>query len=99
MPEKENRWGNATNTVVTPRIDGGPADLPDEERKHVTGFRFVYGLAPQEPVVQVRLGDQNSGFQTFHIPLPDAMYLLGALQHVQQETEAEIPSDPPALAK
>ncbi|GAB1580878.1 MULTISPECIES: hypothetical protein [Phyllobacteriaceae] len=97
MPEKEDHWN--ADTVFPPHIDGGPADLPEEERKHVLGFRFVYGLAPQEPMVQICLGDKNSESQTFHVPLPDAMYLLGALQHVQQETEAEIPGAPPILTK
>ncbi|KXF78705.1 hypothetical protein ATN84_02695 [Paramesorhizobium deserti] len=97
MPEKENHWN--VDTVSPPQIDGGPADLLADERKQVLGFRFVYGLAPQEPVVQICLQDRNSKSQTFHISLPDAMYLLGALQHVQQETEAEIPSEPPVLAE
>ncbi|RCS24707.1 hypothetical protein DUT91_04305 [Phyllobacterium salinisoli] len=99
MPENNNRWTKVIDTIFPVNGNGGPADLPNEEKKHLLGFRFVYGLAPQEPMVQLCLGDQKSKPQTFHISLPDAMYLLGALQHVQQETEAEIPSNPPALVK
>lgn len=97
MPERESRTG--ANGIIFPPYAGDGSALPEVEKKHVLGFRFVYGLAPQEPMIEIRLGDRNSVAQTFHIPLPDAMYLLGALQHVQQETEAEIPAEPPVSAK
>ena len=97
MPERENR--EETAGILFSPYAGNGLTLPEAEKKHVLGFRFVYGLAPQEPMVEIRLGDGNSGAQIFHLPLPDAMYLLGALQHVQQETETEIPSDLPILAK
>ncbi|GGA79113.1 hypothetical protein GCM10011491_02950 [Brucella endophytica] len=98
MPERESRL-DAAELTFPPHAGNGVAELSNAEKRHVVGFRFVYGLAPQEPMIELQLRDRDSGFQTFHIPLPDAMYLLGALQHVQQETEAEIPLEPPALAR
>ncbi|PYE86653.1 hypothetical protein [Phyllobacterium leguminum] len=97
MPERESRPDPAD--IIFPQYAGDGPALLEDEKKHVLGFRFVYGLAPQEPMIEIRLQDGSSAIQTFHIPLPDAMYLLGALQHVQQETEAEIPVEPPILAK
>ena len=98
MPERESSPKTA-DIFLPPHAGETGAGLPEGEKKRVVGFRFVYGLAPQEPVVELRLQDGNAVFQTLHIPLPDAMYLLGALQHVREETEAEIPSEPPALVK
>ncbi|WP_420959309.1 hypothetical protein [Brucella sp. IR073] len=98
MPETERRLDTAEPTFP-PYAGDGAAELSGGNKKHVVGFRFVYGLAPQEPMIELQLKDNHSGIETLHIRLPDAMYLLGALQHVQQETEAAIPLEPPALAR
>jgi hypothetical protein len=98
MPERQSH-PQTPDILLPPHAGDAGTELPGEEKRHVAGLRFVYGLAPQEPMVEISLRDRHSVSQILQIPLPDAMYLLGALQHVQQETEAEIPVEPPILRK
>lgn len=97
MSDKKEGWGEITDEVFANMNANWPSDFPAEQMRRVRGVRFEPGQKAPEPVVQVSLQGHNNSLEQFHLPLADAMYLLGALQEFQKRTGAEIPVDPPPL--
>lgn len=97
MSDKKEGWGEITDAVFSSLKKNWPSDFPAEQMRRVRGVRFEPGQTAPEPVVQVSLQGQNNSLEQFHVPLADAMYLLGALQEFQKLTGSEIPDNPPSL--
>nr|WP_176024867.1 hypothetical protein [Brucella pseudintermedia] len=96
MSDKKEGWGEITGAVFSSLKKNWPSDFRAEQMRRVRGVRFEPGQTAPEPVVQVSLQGQNNSLEQFHVPLADAMYLLGALQEFQKLTGAEIPDNPPS---
>jgi hypothetical protein len=96
MADKKEGWGKITTADEAKMRAEWPSNFQAEEKRYVLGVQPQLASDNQDGLVKIQLQNPKREWVAIHVPLADAMYLLGLLQTLQEATGAEIPIEPPS---